>query len=140
MAGLTYDGIPSTQTDSSNFSGTNFLGVTGSFTNVTLGGSVIAGRLSDGNGTLFSANVGSPATYGAIVQGGIVGPFTNGSLNITFGRNFADANYGISVIALGSLAVLPYVFSGTSLHTTSGTWVGGQSGTNAIYGYVAVGV
>ena len=108
--------------------------------NVFATGSVTAGRLTTANGALHSASMGSPASYGAFVQAGVVGPVGNSSGLITFGRSFANTSYAIAITALGSFTAQPYAFSGTTLFTTSGCVFGGQSGTNANYAYVAVGL
>ena len=133
MAGLTYDGIPSTRSDSSTFSGTDFQGVTGSFTNVRTGGSIVAGRLNDGNGAIFSTSVGSTATYGAVVQAGSSMALLATTGSLTFGRVFADTNYYL---------VLTPTRSGTSpwgvlTNSTSGAEIYGASG--GVYNYIAVG-
>lgn len=147
MAGLTYDGIPSTQTDSSNFSGTNVLGVTGSFTNVTVGGSIVAGRINDANNAVFSViyggtTPGSAGTYGARVQAGRVGPLIAGTGSIVFPLAFTNRNYVVSLAAEGPVAdglgsTVPYISSGIT-HATSGCTI--NAGSGYVYNWVAVGI
>src|SRR3990167_7163885 len=86
-------------------------------TNIYAAGSLVASRLNTSDGAIFSANIGSATSFGAKVQAGIVGPLTDGSQVANFGQLFANTNYAITVTALGSLSIPPYVFSGTALHT-----------------------
>jgi len=130
MGGITFDGIASTERDSSIFSGTNFL----------VGGSVIAKRVNDSNGAIFSSNLGSPSTYGAFVQAGIAGPLLAATGSIVFGTNFSNQNFAITVTPIGSTVVPASVQSGTTIYTVSGVTINGQSGTNAIYSWIAVGI
>lgn len=148
MAGLAVDGIPSTQIDSSNFSGTNVYASTGSFvtvvsttgslTNIILGGSIIAGRLNDGNGAIFSADVGSPATFGAIVQAGTAGQLLAATGSIVFGRQFSNSSFIVTITPQTSGTLYPYIVSGTTTYTISGVTYGGQSGL--AYNWIAIGV
>lgn len=131
MAGLQYDGIPSTQTDSSTFSGTSALGTTGSFTN-------IRGTLTSTDGAVYSAGVGSPITYGAIVQAGTAGPLLGATGSIKFGRQFTNASFIVTITPQVSGTLYPYVVSGTTTYTVSGITYGAQSGLS--YNWVAVGV
>ena len=130
MAGITFDGIPSTQKDSSNFSGTNVLAVTGSFTNVR-------GTFTNLNGALASAGIGSPITYGALVQAGVAGPLLAATGSIVFGRQFANATFVTVITPQVSGTLFPYVSSGTTTYTVSGITFGAQSGL--AYNWVAVG-
>lgn len=121
MAGLTYDGIPSTQTDSSNFSGTN----------------VTVSTITNANGTVQSAGVGSPITYGAIVQAGTAGPLLAATGSIVFGRQFSSTGFIVTITPQVSGTLFPYVVSGTTTYTVSGITFGAQSGL--AYNWVAVG-
>lgn len=134
------DGLASLQTYSSEVSGAQVSYTVGSIVTLRTTNVIGVGSVSDVDGRIRSVGVGSPISYGAFVQAGQVGPIANGSGIITFGRSFSNTSYAITLTALGSLAILPYVFSGTAVFTTSGCVFGGQSGTNAIYGYVAVGL
>lgn len=134
------DGLASNQILSIQVSGVDSQATNGSFANLRLTSSTVTGSVADSEGRFRSISIGSPSTFGGMVQAGQTGPIGNGSGIITFGRSFSAANYAITVTALGSLATVPYVFSGTAVFTTSGCVFGGQSGTNAIYGYVAVGL
>ena len=135
MAGLTYDGIPSTQIDSSNFSGTNYLGETGSFTNVR-------GTFTDTLGALFSVGTGSPITYGAKIQVGIGSTNAGNSGVALFGTQFANTNYAITItptrsyIGTGDHAGSPYYISG--VRNVSGALIIGPTGTT--FAFIAVGL
>lgn len=142
MAGL-LDGIASSEKLSSVFSGTNVYASTGSFTNVTLGGSVTAGRLGDSNGPIFSASVGaagagSPGTYGTIVQGGVAGPLLAATGSIIFGRAFSNSSFVVTITPQVSGTLFPYIVSGTTTYTVSGVTFGAQSGL--AYNWMAIGL
>lgn len=132
MAGLTYDGIPSTQTDSSFFSGTN----------LELAGSLISNRINNANGALFSASIGSPGAFGATIQAGSIATTAGSTATITFNRNFANAQYSMfltpNALADGVGSVVPYLLSGTTTKTISGANIVGAASTQ--YNYVAVGL
>src|SRR3990167_1961399 len=132
MAGITFDGIPSTQTDSSTFSGTNFL----------VGGSVTANRIGDANGAIFTASLGSPGGFGAMVQAGFTGPLVNTTGSAVFARAFTNRDYIVTVSPITPLndglgSTVPYTLSGVS-HATSGCTITGVSGTT--YHWIAVGI
>lgn len=128
MAGLLFDGIPSTENDSSTFSGTNFL----------VGGSLVANRINDSNGALFSASVGSTAVYGAKVQAGTAGPLLAATGSIVFGTLFSNSNFVTVITPQVSGTLYPFIVSGTTTYSTSGITYGGQSGLS--YNWIAVGV
>ena len=146
MAGLTYDGIPSTRFDSSTFSGAEFQGVTGSFTNIRTGGSIVAQRINDGNGAVFSAiygatTPGSPGLYGPLVQAGRVGPLIAATGSIVFPIAFTTRDYVVTLtpespVADGLGSTVPYVSSGIT-HATTGCTI--NAGSPYIYSWIAVG-
>lgn len=132
MAGLAFDGIPSTQTDSSNFSGTNVYATTISGVNYN-----ITGSISDANGRVTSSSTGSPATFGAFIQGGQGGPLLAATGSVVFGRLFSSSAYSL-VISPNISGTLPWsVASGTGTYSTSGATVNGQSGL--FFNWIAVG-
>lgn|SRR3990167_79064 len=117
MAGLTYDGIPSTEIDSTTFSGANFYAT---------------------DGQLLSNGLGSPATYGAKIQAGTAGPLLGATGSIVFGTQFADTSFVVTITPQVSGTLYPYVASGTATYSVSGITYGGQSGL--AYNWIAVGV
>ena len=143
MAGLTFDGIPSTRNDSSTFSGTNFQGAT--FSGATFIGS-FTGRAGDSNGAIFSSiygasTPGSPGTYGVIVQAGRVGPLIAATGSIVFPVAFTNRDYVVtctpeSPLADGLGSTVPSISSGIT-HATSGCTI--NAGSNFIYSWIAVG-
>ena len=139
MAGITYDGIPSTREDSSTFSGTNFQATT--FSGATFIGSFI-GRPGDNNGAIFTASLGSPGGFGAMIQAGFTGPLLTTTGSAVFARAFTNRNYIVTVSPIDPLndglgSTVPYTLSGIS-HATSGCTITGVSGTT--YQWVAVGI
>ena len=142
MAGLTYDGIPSTQIDSTNFSGANAYHTIGSFTDIRAAGSFIGQRLNEPNGAVFTASLGSPGGFGAIVQAGFAGPLVNTTGSAVFARAFTNRDYIVTVSPITPLndglgSTVPYTLSGVS-HATSGCTITGVSGTT--YQWIAVGI
>ena len=124
MAGITFDGIPSTRIDSSTFSGTNFL----------VGGSVTANRINDSNGAIFASAVGSPSSYGAFIQAGSSMALLATTGSLTFGRVFTNTNYYLVITPTRS-GTSPW---GVLTNSTSGAEIYGASG--GVYNYIAVGV
>lgn len=144
MAGITYDGIPSTQNDSSTFSGTNFQGTT--FSGATFIGS-FTGRAGDSNGAIFSSiygatTPGSPGTYGVKVQAGRAGPLIAATGSIVFPVLFTNRDYIVTLspespVADGLGSTVPYISSGIS-HATSGCTI--NAGSGFVYNWIAVGI
>lgn len=133
MAGLTFDGIASTRIDSSVFSGASLQVTSVSGTNFNL-----AGSITDTNGRLQSAALGSPATFGAFVQAGTAGQLLAATGSIVFGRAFSNSNFIVTITPQTSGTLYPYIVSGTGTYSTSGITYGGQSGL--AYNWIAVGV
>lgn len=137
MAGLTYDGIPSTQTDSSNFSGINIYAsnISGIAIRVTTATFVNA---TNGDGQLQSVSAGSPSTFGGWTY---VGSATTGAGSLgTYvgGEDLPSTNYYVLFsprnFAAGVGSVVPYA-SGTK-STVGGSFVGAAS---ASYDYIIIG-
>lgn len=127
MTGITFDGIASTQYLVSTESGSNVQATSGTFQVV-----------SNANGNLKSAGVGSPITYGALVQAGVAGPLLAATGSIVFGRQFADKTFAVTVTPRLS-GTLPWsVASGNTIYTVSGITVNGQSGLQ--FNWIAVGL
>lgn len=124
------DGIPSLEVLSTLVSGTNTQATTGSFTNVRA-------TIANTDGTIYSAGVGSPITYSAIVQAGVAGPLLAATGSIVFGRQFANATFRTVITPQVSGTLYPYVVSGTGTYSVSGITFGAQSGLS--YFWVAVG-
>jgi len=92
----------------------------------------------DNNGAIVSNSVGSPATYGALVQAGKAGPLLAATGSIVFGRQFADQTF-VTTVTPSESGTLPWsVASGTTTYTVSGITVNGQSGLS--FHWVAVGL
>lgn len=108
--------------------------------NVFAAGSLTAGRHTDANGALFSANVGSPPSYGAIVQAGSVETGAGSTATILFGREFAGSIWFISVtpgsngLGRGAGSVVPHL----TTVTRSGANIIGAASVK--YDWVAIGL
>lgn len=161
MAGITYDGIPSTQIDSSNFSGTNFYGSVGSIVGLRIGntatpGSITAlnitttGSITEATGRLRSNTIGSPGAFGAIVQAGSFATTAGSTAAVAFRQNFTTANAYVFVAwpQSGLVSALQNAATAGSLNVvTSGTANNGKntSGVNVVggasftYDYIAIG-
>jgi hypothetical protein len=99
-------------------------------------GSVVGGRINDGNGALFSNNVGSPASYSAKVQAGVVTTAGGSGGTIEFGTQFASTAYHVAFSVSGAAsAILPTV---SGAKNVSGCEVIGAASTT--YDYIAAGV
>ena|SRR3990167_3156737 len=128
MAGLTYDGIPSTRIDSSTFSGTELLVTTLSGVNL-----LVAGSASDGRGRLAVAGAGSPVAFGFYVQAGSA-IASNVSVNVAFPQAFATIPRVVLTQAIsGTNADGSYI--GSTI--TTGFIFFGPSG--AAHNYIAIG-
>lgn len=126
MAGLTYDGIPSTRTDSSTFSGTTVLA------SVVSGVNFRIGSIVDASGRLQSNNNG--ATFGARIEAGSA-IASNVSVGVTFNTAFtAIPRVVIGVATSGTNADGSYIGS----TTTAGFIFSGPSGL--VHNFIAVGV
>lgn len=129
MAGITFDGIASTRTDSITFSGTTFQAAG----NIIAGGSV-----TDSSGKLQSASVGSPSTFGAFTQAGSTTTSAGATGSILFGKNFSTNSYYIALSPLGFAngagSTVPYV---SGVQTVSGVAITGAA--SAVYSYIAIG-
>jgi len=101
-------------------------------------GSLVAGRLNDGNGALLPSSTGSPAVYGAMIQAGKAGPLLAATGSVVFGRQFSNQTFVVTVTPSES-GTLPWsVASGNTTYTVSGITVNGQSGLS--FHWTAVGV
>ena len=132
MAGLTYDGIPSTRIDSSTFSGTAALFQTGSFaTALRVLDITSTGSITDAQGRLRSAVLGS-GTEGAFcgwVQAGSAATSAGSVGFAAFGQPTSNTVYYLQISPRGFVAgggsVVPFE-SGT--RSTSGvSFVGAAS-------------
>ena len=141
MAGITYDGIPSTEIDSSIFSGTTALFDNGSFAaglrplNITAVGSI-----TDSQGRLRSALLGSAITnvFGGWIQVGSAATSAGSVGFAAFGAPTSNSVYYLQLSPRGFVAgggsVVPFE-SGT--RSTSGvSFVGAASQT---YSFLVVG-
>ena len=141
MAGITYDGIPSTEIDSSIFSGTTVLSAAGSFsTGIRILNQTATGSITDAQGRLRSAVLGSATTsvFGGWIQAGSAST-TAGSVGYAaFGQPTSDTNYYVILngraYAGGVGSVAPWE-SGT--RSTSGVSFIGAAST--VYNFIVVG-
>ena len=141
MAGLTYDGIPSTEIDSTNFSGTVALFQTGSFaTGIRALDTVNTGSITDAQGRLRSTLLGSATTsvFGGWVQTGSAATSAGSVGFAAFGLPTSDTVYYLQLtpraFVAGGGSVVPFE-SGT--RSTSGvSFVGAASQT---YSFIVIG-
>jgi len=120
------------------------LNITGSVTaggqisglNLFAAGSLVAGRLNDGNGALLPVSVGSPASFGAFAQAGSVSTAAGSGATLEFGQQFNTAVYYVQLTAAAdNSGVAPYVSGALNV---SGCEVVGEAST--AYNYIAVGL
>lgn len=130
MAGITNDGIASTERDSSTFSGTLILGATISGT--ALRGS-LTGGYNDGNGAVYSVGVGSPITYGAKIQAGSAVTSAGSLAVVQFGAGFATNQYKLVLTGIDSSGT---AFISGTVRASGCTIVGAPS---LVYNWIAIG-
>ncbi len=130
MAGITYDGMSSTLRTSSTYSGTSFLGDTGSFAT-----GVRSPTIANTTGTLRSAGTGSPSTFGAFVQGGTVVTTAGSAGTIEFGTAFATTSW-FGILTAGSVGGVNQAYISGTRNVSGAAIVGGPSIT---YNYLAIG-
>lgn len=131
MAGMTYDGIPSTQELSEQVSGTNIQGTTGTFVSLSLTNGVSGTNVSLEYPVAYTGSpvVGNNAIqYGTANAAGIANAVT-----VSFGKAFAAAPQ-VVVSATGSVAVGLYV-AGVS----AGSFVFNGAGSNIAHSWFAMG-
>jgi len=112
-------------------SSTNYVG-----TDVNVTGSLVGGRINDGNGALFSASTGSPASYGVKVQAGKVATTAGSTVTIKFGTQFANTNWK-AVVTAGSVNGAAGAYISGARNVSGALLIGAASTT---YDYVAVGL
>lgn len=140
MAGITYDGIPSTEVDSINFSGTNFYGSVGSIVTLRNTNYLGVGSVSDGQGRLRSTFLGSGTVgaFGGWIQVGSAVTSAGSVGFANFGQATSDTNYYLMLTGrryadgTGSVAAWE---SGT--RSTSGVSFVGAASAN--YNFVVIG-
>lgn len=141
MAGLTYDGIASTEIDSSIFSGASFLiDVLSGATAIRALNYIGTGSVEDAQGRLRSSVLGSATTsvFGGWIQAGSAATSAGSVGFAAFGQPFSNTVYYVAISPRGFVAgggsVVPFE-SGT--RSTSGvSFVGAASTT---YSFLAVG-
>ena len=141
MAGLTYDGISSTEIDSTILSGTSHLGDTGSFaTGIRALNFVSPGSITDAQGRLRSTVIGSATAtvYGGWLQVGSAATSAGSVGFVELGQPMSTANYRTIFAGVGYVAGVGSVSaweSGTK--STSGvSFIGAASTT---YNWLAIG-
>lgn len=132
-------------------SGTDLnVSATGSFANVRLGDSLVGvGSVTDGDGRVRSSAIGSPGTFGAIMQAGSFLMPAGSVGSVAFKTNFAAANdYFFQAWPRSGLEILDATATGSWNVVSSGTANSGRntSGVNLIggggavlYDYLAIG-
>ena len=144
-----------TQMQTATFSGTNIYAQTLIRGDTLLGDVAVSGLVISGGGTrvgaiictsatntsglLTSVNVGSPTTFGGVIQAGSFDTAAGSGGTILFGKPFANADYFVTISPLtldvdGAGSVVPTA-SGTK--STSGCAAVGAA--SATYAYIAVG-
>lgn len=147
QSGLSTELVQTTSGVHTRLVATNVIGTTNvSGLDIFAAGSLLASRLTEPNGAVFSSvhggvTPGSPGTFGAIVQAGRVGPLIAATGSIVFPIAFTNRNYVVTLspespIGDGVGSTVPYTLSGVS-HATSGCTITAVSGT--AYLWVAVG-
>lgn len=109
----------------------------------------LTGSVTDGEGRIRSAAIGSPGTFGVLIQTGSFATSLGSTANVQFKTNFAVANdYFFQVWPRSGLQMLDATAAGSSAAVTSGTANSGRhtSGVNiqggggaVLYDYLAIG-
>jgi hypothetical protein len=102
--------------------------------NLYANGSVVAPRINDSNGALFSVSVGSPSTYGAMIQCGSVVTGASSGATIVFGTMFSTNQYKV---AFGNVGGSEVAFVSGTTNISGCAIVGAASQT---YNYIAIGL